>query len=357
MGGSTDINQINHFLYKQRTHAPRLVSKGITKDVFVTNTSLKHWEEELRDTLETEPSTSSTQWFGASQTSSNLVHLNSHAMPQKGKTCTCIKHHPNRLGLRRRSSSTPEGNLELNFINAGSITRCHQPLNHKTSAMTQPTSIISQKTKKMTPYLLIGEGALLACWLQELDAICGSDGYGRINVVGSWGGRKMVHVNTTWENKDVFPWGPEELRDLKGKWALNRVPRVLHHCWSMVGCTGCGCAWNGNQCYCRHGHMSGIKWATCRLFVLVHLLVHIHRNTYYKCGVESSVHEQFIDLIYQKGMWLCSTIWHTQRIISHESYIENNLCTLKCIKHQRQLSLTNNLQTTSAKPTTSTQTT
>lgn len=214
-----------------------------------------------------------------------------------------------------------------------------------------------KKNKKMTPYLLIGEGVLLACWLQELDAICGSDGYGRINVVGSWGGRKMVHVNTTWENKDVFPWGPEELRDLKGKWALNRVPRVLHHCWSMVGCTGCGCAWNGNQCYCRHGHMSGIKWATCRLFVLVHLLVHIHRNTYYKCGVESSVHEQFIDLIYQKGMWLCSTIWHTQRIISHESYIENNLCTLKCIKHQRQLSLTNNLQTTSAKPTTSTQTT
>ena len=47
----------------------------------------------------------------------------------------------------------------------------------------------------MTPYLLIGEGALLACWLQELDAICGSDGYGRINVVGSGGGRKMVGVS------------------------------------------------------------------------------------------------------------------------------------------------------------------
>ena len=34
MGDSTDINHINHFLYC-------LVSKGITKDVFVTNTSLK----------------------------------------------------------------------------------------------------------------------------------------------------------------------------------------------------------------------------------------------------------------------------------------------------------------------------
>ena len=49
----------------------------------------------------------------------------------------------------------------------------------------------------MTPYLLIGEGVLLACWLQELDAICGSGGYGRIKVVDLWGGRKMVHVNTT----------------------------------------------------------------------------------------------------------------------------------------------------------------
>ena len=163
MGVSTDINHINHFLYC-------LVSKGITKDVFVTNTSQKCWEEELRDTLETEPSTSSTQWFGASQTSSSLVHLNSHAMPQKGKTCTCIKHPPNRLGLRRRSSSRPEGNLELNFINAGSITRCHQPLNHKTSAMTQPTSIISQKKQK-NDTLPFDRGGCAGCMLVA-GAVC-----------------------------------------------------------------------------------------------------------------------------------------------------------------------------------------
>ena len=86
-------------------------------------------------------------------------------------------------------------------------TQLHQRrVHHQVPPTPQPQNIsndttninhFTKKTKKMTPYLLIGEGALVACWLQELDAICGSDGYGRINVVGSWGGRKMVHVNTT----------------------------------------------------------------------------------------------------------------------------------------------------------------
>jgi hypothetical protein len=62
------------------------------------------------------------------------------------------KHPQDQVGLRRRSASRPEGNLALNFIDA---------VSSMAPAMT-PTNI--NHFQKITPYLLIGEGVKLVSY-------------------------------------------------------------------------------------------------------------------------------------------------------------------------------------------------